>query len=651
MFNRKFWSYVVLCAQLCVSCNPQAFAGSPFIWGADSRAQGLQSRGAVFSNGQPIDYDGVVNYISNKTGTINTAGWATYADAAQTTPVNGTGGSPTVTWTRNTSSPIRGSTDFVFTKGVGNLQGQGASYDFTIATADISKTLQISFDVSPSVNYLASNMGVYIYDVTNSTLITPASVNIAQAAYNFQTTFVATTSTSYRLIFHVQDAANTAAYTLNFANIVVGPQLLTLGSQETPWEAFTMSLTGYTGGTVASYMRRSGQNLQITGSVASPTTWSGVLTLTLPNSLTIDSTAIAATGIFQNTVGSASIFDNSAGAIFGGICTIESATTIRFAGALTSGNNWSQTYPVTLQNGSDKFTFEFSVPIAEFAGAGVYMSTAQPEYAWNSSTNNGNDTTSFAYGPFGSQLINLSSSGIAKRVRFLTAIQSTDRIQIQIFNNGQWFDLGETNNIMNYARQGSQEYGMYYLAVSGSTTDIDVQFTGYRLSSNASYAGAGADWSALAASNNYRWRVAKIPGQVQVATPNVTLSQPIAFTPTYTGVPSGSTINTHYYMVRGNSILVWGSVALTATNGNGIQIPLPSGFLVRTSTYPTSSRIPIGNITWSTSAGGDVFYIAPDPTNTGYLVARRASLATDVTYGNTPGGTTTMNIVYEVVVN
>ncbi|MEO6078066.1 MAG: hypothetical protein ABIP54_04730, partial [Candidatus Andersenbacteria bacterium] len=38
------------------------------------------------------------NYITNNEGVLDTTGWVTYADAAGQNPVDGTGGSPTVTW-------------------------------------------------------------------------------------------------------------------------------------------------------------------------------------------------------------------------------------------------------------------------------------------------------------------------------------------------------------------------------------------------------------------------------------------------------------------------------------------------------------------------------------------------------------------------
>jgi hypothetical protein len=67
---------------------------------------------------------GVANYISpNDDAEGGTTGWATYADAAATSPVDGTGGSPNVTWTQSTANVLRGSNSFRLTKDAANRQG------------------------------------------------------------------------------------------------------------------------------------------------------------------------------------------------------------------------------------------------------------------------------------------------------------------------------------------------------------------------------------------------------------------------------------------------------------------------------------------------------------------------------------------------
>jgi len=94
--------------------------------------------------------NGGVNFIGNPNAGSNTDGWATYANTAGSTPVNGTGGTPNITWTRNTITPLRGDADFKLHKDAANRQGEGVSYDFKIDRADINKQLSIKFQVDGS---------------------------------------------------------------------------------------------------------------------------------------------------------------------------------------------------------------------------------------------------------------------------------------------------------------------------------------------------------------------------------------------------------------------------------------------------------------------------------------------------------------------
>jgi len=189
---------------------------------------------------------GGVNYIANPLfadGTVT--GWATYADAAGTTPVNGTGGSPNVSFTSQSGSLVRGTFSGRLTKDAANRQGQGASYDFTIDASDVGNPLLVSFDFLAGASYVAGDLSVYLYDVTNSVLITPSSVNVAAGKGSFKAFFVSTTSTSYRLILHVA-STNSSAWTVDTDNFEVGPQSYLAGFARRP------SAARYTRGTAQS---------------------------------------------------------------------------------------------------------------------------------------------------------------------------------------------------------------------------------------------------------------------------------------------------------------------------------------------------------------------------------------------------------------
>jgi hypothetical protein len=165
---------------------------------------------------------GLKNYIINSSAFVDTTGWAAYADAAGSSPVDGTGGSPTATITRNTTTPLRGSADFLLTKDAANRQGQGCSYDFTIDSADQSRPMKFSFDYKTSANFSYANNDLvcYVYDKTNAVLIQPTPYTLdgsGRASLEFQSNAA---STSYRIIFHIA-TTNASAWTFEFTNVVV----------------------------------------------------------------------------------------------------------------------------------------------------------------------------------------------------------------------------------------------------------------------------------------------------------------------------------------------------------------------------------------------------------------------------------------------
>lgn len=191
---------------------------------SDDKWYTLTSGGAEVEVGSGSGGGGDINYVLNPNALTSTSGWAVYADAAGVVPVDGTGGSPAVTIARNTTTPLRGTTDFLFTKDAANRQGEGNSYDFTINKADQAKPLRFSFDYSVSTNYSYTNNDLvfYIYDVTNAVMIQPTPYVLdgsGRASFEFQSN---ANSVSYRLIMHIA-TTNASAWTMNFVNVKVSP--------------------------------------------------------------------------------------------------------------------------------------------------------------------------------------------------------------------------------------------------------------------------------------------------------------------------------------------------------------------------------------------------------------------------------------------
>lgn len=165
-----------------------------------------------------------INYITNTDLETDASGWTAYDDTSAT-PVDGTGGSPVSTFTRSTSSPLRGTASGLFAKPASNELGDGVGYAFSIATADKGELCHIKFEYSTTANYVSGYIGAYVYDVTNATLITPTFKDVAKAdsgSKHIAYFLSSETSTSYRLIFH-NTTSTTTAWDFKIDNIIVGP--------------------------------------------------------------------------------------------------------------------------------------------------------------------------------------------------------------------------------------------------------------------------------------------------------------------------------------------------------------------------------------------------------------------------------------------
>lgn len=195
------------------------------------------------------------NFISNGDAEAGTTDWATYADAAASSPVDGTGGSPNVTLTASSTDPLSGNQSFILTKDAANRQGQGASINFTIDNAAKTKVLTVKFDYICGSGFTAgsstvdSDVTVWIYDVTNSVLIQPSNFrlfsNSVTVPEQFQAEFQASSnSTSYRLILHVA-TTSAVAWNIKLDSFIVSPNEYVFGSPVgNPVSYGAMTITG-----------------------------------------------------------------------------------------------------------------------------------------------------------------------------------------------------------------------------------------------------------------------------------------------------------------------------------------------------------------------------------------------------------------------
>lgn len=292
--------------QASAPANPSAGNYKLYVDDTTSKLQLLDSSGTVTVVGSGAG--GAQNFITNGDAESATTGWATYADAAGTSPVDGTAGSPTVTWTRTTSSPLTDLASFLFTKDAANRQGQGASYDFSIDRADQAKVCRIDFDYEvDSGTYADGDLTVWIYDVTNAQVIQPSASSILNAigpqkkqSLSFQTN---SNSTSYRLIVHVA-STSASAYTVKFDSVSIVRQSVSQGTVSAELPVKTLTVGAVTtpptkGTTTLDTVRttRVGSDAVIEIDYLQSTTGaaagSGIYLFTLPNSLVLDATKIS----------------------------------------------------------------------------------------------------------------------------------------------------------------------------------------------------------------------------------------------------------------------------------------------------------------------------------------------------------------------
>jgi hypothetical protein len=262
---------------------------------------------------------GGINYITNGSVFENLNGWATYADAAQSRPVDGTGGSPSVTIVTSNNNPLSGNRSLIITKPSANLQGQGVSYNFTIDNAAKARVLKIEFDYivnsgtfNAGSNTADSDLIVYIYDVDANQVIEPSTFKLYANATNIADKFggyfqTSADSTNYRLIFHVA-TTNSSSWSLKVDNVVVSPSKYVYGTPITDWQSYTPTVNGLgTGsGTATGLYRRVGGNVEIKFRFvkdSSNGSGSSVVRFSLPAGIAVDTSRLTIASSNVNACG------------------------------------------------------------------------------------------------------------------------------------------------------------------------------------------------------------------------------------------------------------------------------------------------------------------------------------------------------------
>lgn len=363
-------------------------------------------------------------YITEGKFETDSTGWSTYADAAATSPVDCTGGSPNVTIARTTTAGeiLRGSASLEMVKDAANRQGEGFSYDFTIDPKNHTnlEPVYLSFDYNATTNYASSDIKFFVYDKDAAALLSVQDLSALSGALpastggaRFTGVFYPTTSTSndYRLCAH-QSSTSALAYDFHLDSVHAGGQVTIPGAIISEWVSYTgcwQASTSVTigNGTETCRWRRVGDSMEIGFYLAAGTTTSGSGTyrIGLPSGYTLDTTKGAALISAQNVNMGNATFHDTGTAIYLGSVAYSSSTYVELRYWASSGASvngpaaWTNTAPMTLANGDEVFA-QFKVPITNWQPSAslstneMLLSTVKAVYKSNAgqSFNNGSET-------------------------------------------------------------------------------------------------------------------------------------------------------------------------------------------------------------------------------------------------------------------
>lgn len=469
----------------------------------------------------------IVNYFTDSgfergTNGVIPTGWAQYNDGAVAVPVDGTGGAAVsqVTMLVSNSSPIRGSFSAIISKDAANRQGVGYSFLFTISQADKGRTAGVSFDMQTSTNYAAGDVVFYIYDVTNSILITPRAVSLPKLDNfgQFITDYGLQTGTQYRFILHIA-TTNASAWTLKLDTMVNSTTMNGAASSSAyiyeTTNSFTITATtsNPTAGVGSTYYRETIYNGDGTATIyfefsqiASGSAGSGDYLFPLPTGLTIDYSRTNASGTNPNngSLGVGIIAINASQFNFQSYAYNTGAYVNKIAFAY---NN--DTTPMTawgsaggsLASAAIRLSIRIRVPITQWGTGGNIVGPALSTQ-WGS-----DDGTSDVLGPQGSLVPNQAFATSSTTRVFSFSVPQDLRQFVSLEINNRTFGWGP--NPYPFVGGNNANANNFY-GVRGywtSATQFTVEFGNQGTRVSASNADNGASSWATEFTNGTRFRV------------------------------------------------------------------------------------------------------------------------------------------------
>jgi hypothetical protein len=406
-------------------------------------------------------------------------------------------------------------------------------YRFTMPESFKNRKLKIQWEQRPLSGYASGDFKVEMYknsasDYSGSYTEFPLSTDASgtSAVNNYTGRFVTTFDTDSGDYYELRIVRTAGTTALNIAGVIVGPGIQPQGAVVTNLGKDPFDLT-YSAGFGSTSSRsteaiRMGNRLKVTGNVTTGTVGATIASIILPSGYTIDATQYTSTancqrvGFIRRLVSGSTVY----GANIPLELYFDGSTTDRIFLCNTMGSNaYTQEAGNVILASSQRMNFDFEIPIAEWAGSGtINIAQNDIEYAYNTSgitTAGASNTTAFGYGPSGVAIGSIASttgsnSQTMFRCQFLTPIQATDLITVEIASSGSDTWIPVTEKLGPFVKQGQSIYGVQVDRVSGSSTQVDVFFGNKGIApANATYAGDGQAWSVVATS---LWRVRKIKG-------------------------------------------------------------------------------------------------------------------------------------------
>ena len=341
---------------------------------------------------------GGINFITNSDFEGDTvgqapAGWGTYKDAAQATPEDGTGGSPSVTFLTSDTVILNGGKSARITKPASNCQGEGVNFLFNVPVAYRAGMVRIQLPYVPVDAIATGDFTIWIYDVTNGALIQPTAYQVEGRTAGTPGAVVAEFQAPYnmaqgRLLWHV---ATTSASPLrvDVDEIQVGPGLRVFGPVVTNWQTFTPTIDGLPCSANGGKWRRIGDTMQIMIHGIASGAANAVIYFYLPTGYSIDNNKTSR-GSFQR---------------LGLVMAHDASDNIKYMGGLEQYNTddkfsvggpnqtiWDATHPMTWASGDNIYVW-VDVPILGWDACSQMSSDAETRVVAFRSNRNGSDQT------------------------------------------------------------------------------------------------------------------------------------------------------------------------------------------------------------------------------------------------------------------